>query len=412
MARNMTFRLGEREVENFDWTSLFITLFLITLGLMSVYSATISYAESFFYKQVIAASLGFLLLIGVVFIPHKTIINSSYWIYIISICLLIAVLAFGVTIHGTKGWISMGGFSLQPAEFAKLGALLALSKFYSKKGRDVRNIRDLLQSLMLISPLLILILLQPDVGTSSVIFIIFIGVLYWIGFNIFYLYFLIILPVIVIVSLLDSTLFYVITGVFSFGAFLFRKNIILTFIFVAILFSFGYLGPKVYDGLAPHQKSRIDSFLDPSSDPRGSGYNVMQAKLAVGSGGLTGKGFKQGTITQLRYVPEQWTDFIYSVPTEELGFVGGASVILLFLGLIYRATKIAYENEKPFYSILAFGIGTAFTYHVIINIGMVIGLVPVMGIPLPFMSYGGTSMLLNLILVALLLNAHKNQKIN
>jgi rod shape determining protein RodA len=136
----------------------------------------------------------------------------------------------------------------------------------------------------------------------------------------------------------------------------------------------------------------------------------MQSKLAVGSGGITGKGFQQGTLTQLRYIPEQWTDFIYSVPTEEFGFLGGAGIIFLFGVLILRAVNLATENDNPFFKILCFGIGVIFLYHILINIGMVIGMMPVMGIPLPFMSYGGTSLLFNMTLAGMLLNANRTQK--
>ena len=188
-------------------------------------------------------------------------------------------------------------------------------------------------------------------------------------------------------------------------------NIVATVIVAAIFVSAGVVAPLVYEGLAPHQKERIDTFLNPGSNPLGAGYNVMQSLMAVGSGGVSGKGFTQGTQTQLRYIPMQWTDFIYSVPSEEFGFVGGAIVIALHFGLIWRAIITASIVANKFYSIICIGAATIFFYHTTINIGMAIGIMPVMGIPLPFMSYGGTSLIMTMGLGGLILNAHRQHEL-
>lgn len=411
MAKESIYSLDEKTVENFDWTTFFSSIILVLIGLLSVYSATSSYAESFFYKQMISAGVGFIAMIAVIFIPYRTLKFYAYWIYSASIILLILVLAIGIKVHGTRGWIPLGTLTLQPAEFAKLGLILGLSKFLSRKGRDVRSLQNLGKTFLFLLPGFLLVMLQPDVGSASVLAAIYLGILFWTGFDAFILYVLAVIPFVLIASLADTTIFYVLAFVTAAAAFLFKRNVIITLAVGAIIFISGLTAPVVYNNLAPHQKSRIDTFLDPGSDPRGSGYNVIQSKLAVGSGGVTGKGFKQGTLTQLRYIPEQWTDFIYSVPTEEFGFIGGSLIIVLFIVLILRAVKIASENEKSFYSVMSFGIAIVLLYHIIINIGMVIGLMPVMGIPLPFLSYGGTSMVFNLTLIGLLLNAHRNQKI-
>lgn len=411
MAKESIYSLDEKTVENFDWTTFFSSIILVLIGLLSVYSATSSYAESFFYKQMISAGVGFIAMIAVIFIPYRTLKFYAYWIYSASIILLILVLAIGIKVHGTRGWIPLGTLTLQPAEFAKLGLILGLSKFLSRKGRDVRSLQNLGKTFLFLLPGFLLVMLQPDVGSASVLAAIYLGILFWTGFDAFILYVLAVIPFVLIASLADTTIFYVLAFVTAAAAFLFKRNVIITLAVGAIIFISGLTAPVVYNNLAPHQKSRIDTFLDPGSDPRGSGYNVIQSKLAVGSGGVTGKGFKQGTLTQLRYIPEQWTDFIYSVPTEEFGFIGGSLIIILFIVLILRAVKIASENEKSFYSVMSFGIAIVLLYHIIINIGMVIGLMPVMGIPLPFLSYGGTSMVFNLTLIGLLLNAHRNQKI-
>ncbi|MER3329887.1 MAG: rod shape-determining protein RodA, partial [Candidatus Kapaibacterium sp.] len=406
----LEYKLSETKVENFDWTTFFSVIMLTLMGLLSIYSATVSFAESFFDKQVISAVLGIVVLLSVAFFPNKKLKMLSYWIYGLSVILLIAVLFIGVRINGTMGWIRLGGFNMQPAEIAKLGLLMALSSYLSQKGKSISKINILGKSVLFMLPLFVLVMLQPDIGSASVLIALFLGILFWTGFSSIILLVIIVAPFILIASLGDSYFYLFGASMFSVVVLMLKGRIPLKLIAVVILFSVGLAGPIVYKSLAPHQQSRIDSFLDPESDPRGSGYNVMQSKLAVGSGGITGKGFQQGTLTQLRYIPEQWTDFIYSVPTEEFGFLGGVGIIFLFGVLILRAVKLAVENDNPFFKILCFGIGVIFLYHILINIGMVIGMMPVMGIPLPFMSYGGTSLLFNMVLAGMLLNANRTQK--
>lgn len=404
-------KLTEKKVENFDWTTFFTVVALTVFGILSIYSATSTFSDSLFTKQVISASLGLVVMLSVAFFPHKKLKSLSYIVYGLSLLMLVLVLFIGVRINGTMGWIRLGGFNLQPAEFAKLGLLMALSSYLSEKGRSINKIDILGRSFMLLLPMLVLVMMQPDVGSASVLMAIFIGILFWTGFNSIILLVVVVAPIILIASLSDSVVYLVAAGTFSIAVLVMKGGLPLKIVAVAALFAIGLAGPVVYKGLAPHQQARIDTFLDPASDPRGAGYNVMQSKLAVGSGGITGKGFQEGTLTQLRYIPEQWTDFIYSVPTEEFGFIGGASVIVLFMVLILRSMKLAIENDYTYFKILCFGIGDIFLYHILINIGMVIGMMPVMGIPLPFMSYGGTSLLFNMVLIGLLLNANRTQKI-
>lgn len=410
MANNFEYHLSETKVENFDWTTFFTAIFLTIIGLMSIYSATKSFADEFFYKQVASSFIGIILMITVAFFPHKKVISYSYWVYGISIFLLIAVLFIGTRVNGTLGWIRFGFFNLQPAEIAKLGILMALSKYLSQRGKSITKIDVLGRSALLLFIPLALIFMQPDVGSASVLFAIFVGVLFWTGFSAITLLVIVISPFILIASLSSTFTYLLAAGIFSVVILVFKGRMFFKIGAIAVLFLVGLAGPIVYKNLAPHQQSRIDSFLDPESDPRGGGYNVMQSKLAVGSGGITGKGFQQGTLTQLRYIPEQWTDFIFSVPAEEFGFVGSTVIIILFASLIYRSVKLAIENDNAYFKILCFGIGVIFLYHILINIGMVIGMMPVMGIPLPFMSYGGTSLLFNMTLVGLLLNANRTQK--
>lgn len=410
MADTFEYKLSETKVENFDWTTFFTVVMLTLVGLLSIYSATQSFAESFFDKQVISAVIGFGVMIAVAFFPYKKLKTLSYWVYGISILLLVAVLVMGVRINGTLGWIRFGGFNLQPAEIAKLGLLMALSNYLSKKGKSINKINVLGRSTLFLIPLIALVIIQPDVGSASVLIALFLGILFWTGFSAIILLVVVVAPFILIASLSSTLIYLVAAAIFSVAILMFKGPFFFKLGAIVVLFLVGLAGPIVYKNMAPHQQARIDSFLDPESDPRGSGYNVMQSKLAVGSGGLTGKGFEQGTLTQLRYIPEQWTDFIFSVPTEEFGFLGGAGIIFLFGVLIFRSIKLAIENDHAYFKILCFGIGVIFLYHILINIGMVIGMMPVMGIPLPFMSYGGTSLLFNMTLAGLLLNANRTQK--
>ena len=385
-------------------------MILVIFGLTSIYSSVYgSSIDSNFTKQLISVMLGLGVMTTIVFIPDSFIKLIAYPAYISSILLLVAVLFIGESVYGTKGWISLGGFNLQPAEFSKMGTLLALATYLSGKGKDIRTIRDLGISLMIVAIPAGLIFIQPDVGTASVLFAMFLGILFWSGFSGLFLYAVVVSPILVILSLKDIVWFYVGLGIASIAILFFKSRQYAIALTIVLFISLGFIAPQIYDNLMPHQKNRISSFLDPDLDPQGAGYNVIQSKVAVGSGGVIGKGFLEGTQTQLRYIPMQWTDFIFSVPAEEFGFVGSSIIIIAYLVLMLRMLNIAYNSNDTFFSIVSIGILFIFIYHIIINIGMVIGIMPVMGIPLPFMSYGGTSMILNLMLIGFLLNTYRSQ---
>ncbi len=413
MAQDYTGGLKKSIASYLDWTTVFIAIMLIAFGLISIYSATYDSAmSSYFDRQLLSSGIGLVIMFVVMYIPERWLSSNSYLIYALCIGLLIAVLFIGIESHGTKGWIRLGSFTVQPSEVAKLGLIFAIAKYLSVKGNDIRTIRDVSIVIILTVIPFVLILRQPDMGSATVMLALLFGILFWSGFDLFILYFFVALPVIILMALKGNIYFISAVTMLSGISFLFRRKIVLTIIAISIFISVGSIAPVFYENLQTHQKARIETFLNPGSNPLGSGYNVMQSKLAIGSGGVYGKGFLKGTQTQLRYIPMQWTDFIYSVPNEEFGFIGGASIILLYLALIYRAIKIANEVESKFHSILAIGSASVFLYHFFINIGMTIGLIPVMGIPLPFMSSGGSSMILNLTLVGLLLNAYRNYKLN
>lgn len=412
-----TFSLNRAPGYFFDWTTFLITIGLVALGLISIYSATYdSNMSSYFYRQLTAALIGTSLMIGITYLPEGWVKLNSWTVYGASLLLLLITVLWGTEVNGTKGWLRLFGFSLQPAELAKLGVLMIVANHLSRKGTDVRTWRDSLICIAYSIPHLILIMKQPDFGSATVIIAMLIGIFFWTGFEAFILYSLLALPIIVVSSLKGGIFFFLALIILCGLLFIFRKNIILTISAALLFIGIGFASPVIYEktiypNLAEHQKARIETFLNPGTNPRGAGYNVIQSVMAVGSGGLSGKGYLQGTQTQLRYIPMQWTDFIFSVPTEEFGFIGGVIVIILIGALIWRFTDSASTAGSKYQSITIIGTATIFLYHTLINIGMAIGIMPVMGIPLPFLSFGGTALIVNLMLVGLMLNTYRLQKI-
>lgn len=405
------FSLEKENEQFFDWKLIFIVIVLVLIGIISLYSATYaSNMQETFNRQLISIGFGILVAVIMTFIPQNAMRNLSFIFYFGSLILLIAVLFFGNEIYGTKGWIRFAGMSLQPAEFAKFGIITMLAYFKSSKGIELTNIRDFSIATVIVFVPMALVFIQPDHGTSSVLIAIFLGILFWSGFSAFFLFFVVSLPFIIILSLKGMWFMIIAIILFTGFALLFKTKWLNKSLVIFIFIISGYFAPIFYNTLQDHQKARIETFLNPGADPRGQGYNVIQSMMAVGSGGITGKGFLQGTQTQLRYIPMQWTDFIYSVPAEEFGFIGSIAIIIFFGLLLLKILDTAKEADDEFYSISAFGILTVFLYHTIINIGMVIGIVPVMGIPLPFLSYGGTSMIVNFAFIGLLLNAYRNHR--
>jgi len=408
MIVNDNIFFSKSSAKHFDWVLFILTVGIIGIGLISLYSATYdSNMSSFFYKQLVSTGIGLSLMIAIIYIPESWIKFNSLVVYGISILLLIIVAIFGVEINGTKGWLRFGGFSLQPAEFAKIGVLLATAFVMSKKGFDIHTWRDLATILLISAVPALIIMKQPDFGTATVIFAMLYGILLWSGFNSFILFSIISIPFLILFSFKGDIWFYSLATVLSLVLFAFRKNLVLTFVLILIFYSINFISDNVYEHLSPHQQLRIQTFVAPEANPLGAGYNVIQSVMAVGSGGLTGKGFLQGTQTQLRYIPMQWTDFIFSVPTEEFGFIGGVLVIILLFSIIWRIVQIASIIHDVFHSIVCIGAASILFYHSFINIGMAIGIMPVMGIPLPFMSYGGTFIISNLILIGLIMNVYR-----
>lgn len=394
---------------------VFISAFsLIAFGLVAIYSATYGneLVSGNFNKQLISACIGIGIVIGIMYMPPKYIAMSSYVFYVIVLIMLVAVIFLGKKIKGQTSWFSIAGFGIQPSEFAKVATVLALAFFLSNKNQDadVTKPRDFFYAVGICLIPVALIMLQPDMGTTLVFLFLLLPVLYWAGMP-NYIMFFIVAPAITAVCAFLGTWYFVAAVLFIIAMmFVFKRNILISAVVVCISIGSGFSVNMIYDKLQPYQQKRIMSMFNPESDPLGAGYNVIQSKIAIGSGGLTGKGFLQGTQTQLKYIPEQWTDFIFCMVGEEFGFAGSIAVVLLFFILIWQTIHIAYICKNQFLSICCIGFATIFSFHILINLGMIMGIMPVIGIPLPFMSYGVSFLFSNLVMLGIILNAYRNRK--
>ena len=400
-----------------DWGLLLAVVAVLGMGLVSIYSATFeTAAAAVFGKQVIYSGIGILAGAVMYFSPQRWFSDFAYPMYGIGIFALVMVLTpLGHEVNGQQCWIQVGGFTFQPSELAKFTTLLAMAKYAGEKGFDIRAVSNFGVLIAIVALPLALVFAQPDTGSATVFMAMALGVFLWVGGDLFLIYVIACLPFIA-VSALYSTLFETmwwflgITLVAAIGVFLFRRNIVLSISDVVLMIVVGLAVEPVFDSLDSYKQQRLVTLFEPEQNPRGSGYHVIQSMLAVGSGGVTGKGFLQGTQTQLRYIPEQWTDFIFCVPTEEFGFVGGVLVLALLASIILRGVNIAGIVRTRFASVVAIGFSSVILYHMIVNIGMAIGLFPVMGIPLPFLSAGGTSLIMNLAMVGALMNFFKTRR--
>ena len=423
MAIN-SFFLDEDDVEMqrrindmLDWGLLLAVAGLLGIGLVSIYSAAYSLgSDSIFMRQVFYAIAGTVAAVVLFYVPERVISSLAYPAYAIGLLLLIAVLTpLGHKVHGQQCWIQIGSFTFQPSEFAKISTLLAAGQYISRKGFSIRAIRNLLGLLSIFLIPIGLIMLQPDTGSATVFLAMLVGVYLWAGGDTFVLYTLVSIPFVATAALYGALYsniywFVALAALFCLGTYMFRKPLAMTIVACVVVIGIGLAVEPVFENLEPYKQKRLITLFEPERNPRGEGYHVIQSILAVGSGGVTGKGFLQGTQTQLRYIPEQWTDFIFCVPTEEFGFIGGVLVISLLATVALRCFSIASLSRTPFSSIIAVGFGSLITYHTMVNIGMAVGLFPVMGIPLPFLSAGGTSLVANVACVGLLLHMYRQRK--
>lgn len=328
-------------------------------------------------KQAIWAMLGIAVALAVMYIPYEDWRKYTKHLYVINLLMLGAVLVLGHTAGGAQRWINIGTFVFQPSEFAKIIIIITLADFLAKREGKLRNFKELLPCFIFVGVPLIFILLQPDLGTSLVFIAILFGMLF-----------------------VTSSKSLLVTGIFSAG------------LSGVIGLVWAHLKFDTWIPLHEYQLKRLIIFLDPWSDIQGAGYHVIQSQIAIGSSGFWGKGILRGTQSFLEFLPIRHTDFIFSVLAEETGFLGAAILLILFGVFLYRAVRIAVESKDTFGTLLAVGVVSMFTFHILVNIGMTIAIMPITGLPLPLFSYGGSNMITNMIAIGILLNVYmRRQKI-
>lgn len=348
-----------KKLKRFDPLLILSVLALLTIGIMAVYSATYTRTNSFYQKQIIFAIVGIILFFVFSSIDYKIYSKYSKLIYIFNLLFLISVFFLGSVRYGAQRWIVLGPINIQPSELAKLFVVLTLSDLLIRNYKEsFRGYKDLFMTALHILPIFLLVAKQPDLGTGVVI-------------------------------------------LFSYIVLIFLNDIdYKTFITLALI---GLLSlPLAYFfALRPYQRQRVITFLNPEADLLGSGWNIIQSKIAVGSGQLMGKGYLEGTQDKLRFLPESQTDFIFAVISEEFGFVGGLTIIFLYLILIFTILKIGQKAEERYGQLICYGIASIIFFHTLVNIGMVIGVMPAKGLPLLLLSYGGSSLIFVFIMLGI-----------
>ncbi len=397
--------------EYFDYKTLVSGLALVCIGLASIYSATLDVnSAANFYRQGLWSMFGLIALIVAALFPIKTLQRFSLPMYIVAIALLGTILVLGHTVNSSKSWFGFGGMGMQPSEIAKVTTVLALASYLSRPTISISNVKHLIVSIGIFILPMLLILKQPDLGTAIVFFATLVPILYWAGASYFVLA-AILVPILVAAGALVGITQFLIAAAIGAGLlYVTSKNKFAAAVVFGITLALGLSVQIAFDHLEPYQQRRIVTFLNPNSDPTGAGYNVLQSKTAIGSGGFWGKGYLHGSQTQLKYIPEQWTDFIFCVTGEEFGFVGGAIVLSLFAFLLLHGLHIAGISKNKFGSLAAVGLIAILATHLIINMGMDMGLMPVIGIPLPFLSYGGSALISNMAMLGLLMNFFAHRK--
>ena len=405
-------RIDYKLSDKFDFGIFIPVSLLITIGLTAIYSSTFNHPtmSGNFNRQVVFAVAAFFVFFITYSIPTNTFKMIVVPAYLFSLLLLLVVLVVGRKTSGARSWLDIGPFGFQPSEFSKIGTVLAMALFLSRKNTDIDSFKDILISLSIGLIPVVLILLEPDMGTAIVFLGTILILIFWKGISLFGL-FTVLSPGFVAIAAIFGFYYFLAALILVLAMLvLFRKDVFFSGSIFALNLGAGFFTDYLYNALSPHQQKRIQSFIDPNTDPLGAGYNTIQAKVAIGSGGLFGKGFLHGNQTQLQYIPEQWTDFIYCVIGEEFGFVGSMIVLILFVYLFLRILKIASSTKDEFLSLTIIGILSIYIIHFLINVGMVVGILPVIGIPLPFVSYGGSSLLVNMFMLGIVANVYKNRK--
>jgi len=421
--------IGTRLIRMFDWIQFTCMCLLIIVGFFAVYSAASRFGNPgvFYVRQLMGVILGLASFLVLVFVNYRFFRQYAAVVYAVSLILLVSVLIWGGTVRGSRSWFDFHFFSFQPVEITKLLIIFVLAAYCDKYWNQIRSLKGIIMPLGLTALHVGLILVQPDFSSSLVYFPIVLGMLYMAGASLVHLWCLIIFGGIMVGAPLLHTFLKLqpkllagrpaldfllkameggmpalivlssIAGLVLMGWwFLSRLRIFIPLIYPLVLIAIivgGAMGSMVFrQGLKEYQKKRLIVFLNPKIDPLGAGYNITQSAVTIGSGRLFGKGYLSGTQAQLGFLPEQHTDFIFSVIGEEFGFFISLGVLLLYIVFIWRTFRIAQESRDRFGSLVACGIGCMFAFYGIINIGMGMGIMPVTGLPFPFVSYGGSSL--------------------
>lgn len=392
------------KISSFDWIVISIVLLLIFIGIIAIQSATLENStlsiQKNFQKQIIWSILGFLIFFSMSFISFRWLYAISYLILLGGVFLLILTYLPTLGSGASRRWISLGGMTFQPSEFMKVFLIIGLARLLTDNIKYLNSARGLIPPFIVTFVISIIILRQPDLGTALVFPAILFPMLYWAGIPVLTL-FIIIAPLISLLSAFNLLSFVFWIGLILVSLWIARKSLRFIVIMFLLNVSVGLASPIMWSSLKPYQQQRILSYVDRQLDPRGSGYQVLQSKVAIGSGGLYGKGLGDGTQTQLKFLPEQHTDFIISLIGEELGFLGVSTILLLFMILILRIIHIASSQINLFESFILVGTASLLIFQVFVNVGMTTGLIPVTGLPLPFISYGGSSLISIMMLMGL-----------
>ena len=417
-------RTDDIKASKLDWLTILVVIALALAGWLNIYAVVydsqldqnIFDLSSNSGKQILWFVISLVVVTVIMLMDFRFFDSFAYPIYGTIVMLLITVLLFGTVVSGSKSWFELGFVRFQPAEFAKFATALAVAKFLSKPQIKLDKIKTWIPIIIVVSIPAILIILQGDTG-SALVFSAFVVVFYREGLS----------PLLVLVGIIAVSLFvltlllgqlYIILAIVAAAIILMvtgkrtakkvRTVLAIAAVTIGVVISVNYVVNNV---LQPHQQNRVKAFINPEADPLGYGYNVTQSKIAIGSGGFFGKGFLEGTQTKFDFVPEQSTDFIFCTIGEEHGWIGSFILISLFVTLLLRIVFIAERQKSNFSRIYGYGVASILFFHFAVNIGMTIGLFPVIGIPLPFFSYGGSSLLAFSILIFILLkmDAHRMQ---
>lgn len=385
-------------------------LALSVFGIAVIYSAGVVYipnpvTQQAWIRQSLWFGIALVAFTGLTRVPLRWIEWVAIPAYVVSLILLAATLVIGTgagTATGVKSWIRIGPLGFQPAEVAKIATILVLARLLSPRNEPLGSLRDIVAPAALVAVPLGLVLLQPDLGTAMAFVGILFAMLFWAGTPVSLLL-LVASPVPGLILSYDTKIWswYILAVVGFLYFYRYRLFLFESVTVVLANFAAGTIARPLWNSLKEYQQNRILVFLDPEVDPRGAGYQIIQSKVAIGSGGLLGKGFTLGTQKRFDFLPEQHTDFIFSVVGEELGFLGTALAILAFGYLFARLVRMAQDSPDPFAGMVLLGIFGAWLVHVFVNVGMTVGLVPITGIPLPFVSYGGTFLLMSWVAVAI-----------